>query len=239
MRRAACAALCVLCCAYTGLASAADEDDPLGPNPRKLVRPHGAAEVGVGLLTLPGAEICVDVSQGCETGDTSLELHAWQLYRASSELAFGAGITLALTPSTDAPREDPAGVPRDHARRYFTVEAVGRYYAVVTRSVESWLGATAGLVVLSDRFAPQNPDSDKALVGPPGVTIRTEGLTVGLAGGVGFAIAPNWSLGTSLRVATWFLPETPAVDALGDEASLAGRVTMFDIALTLAYRLNL
>ncbi|MEZ4371718.1 MAG: hypothetical protein R3B07_12870 [Polyangiaceae bacterium] len=48
-----------------------DEGD-LGPSPRTLVRPHGAAEAGVGLLTLPGAEVCVDVTQGCETGDTSL-----------------------------------------------------------------------------------------------------------------------------------------------------------------------
>ncbi len=216
-----------------------NEEEGMGPSPRTLVRPHGAAEAGVGLLTLPGAEVCVDVTQGCETGDTSLELHAWQLYRASVDLAFGAGITLALTPSTDAPREDPPGVPRDHARRYFTVEATARYYAVVTRSVETWLGIMTGLVVISDRFTPQDPESDKALVGPPGVTIRTEGLSLGLGGGAAFALAPNWSLGTSLRVGTWFLPEEPAKSPLGDEASLAGRITMFDIGVNVAYRLNL
>lgn len=215
------------------------EDETLGPSPRTLVRPHGAAEAGVGLLTLPGAEVCVDVTQGCETGDTSLELHAWQLYRASVDLAFGAGITLALTPSTDAPREDPPGVPRDHARRYFLVEATGRYYAVVSRSVESWIGVMTGLVVISDRFTPQDPESGKALVGPPGVTIRTEGFSLALGGGAAFALAPNWSLGTSLRVGTWFLPEEPAKNPLGDEASLAGRITMFDLGVNIAYRLNL
>ncbi|MCB9588673.1 MAG: hypothetical protein H6718_24905 [Polyangiaceae bacterium] len=216
-----------------------DEEGSLGLNPRTLVRPHGAAEAGVGLLTLPGAEVCVDVTQGCETGDTSLELHAWQLYRANVDLAFGAGLTLALTPSTDAPREDPPGVPRDHARRYFLVEATARYYAVVSRSVESWIGIMTGLVVISDRFTPQDPESDKALVGPPGVTIRTEGYSLALGGGAAFALAPNWSLGTSLRVGTWFLPETPEKSPLGDEASLAGRITMFDIGVNIAYRLNL
>ncbi len=218
--------------------SANAEPTPL-PEPRDLVRPHGAAEFGFGLLTLPGAEVCVDVSQGCETGDTSLELHAWQLFRVSQELALGAGLTMALTPSTDAPRRDPPGITRDHARRYLTIEATGRYYALVQRSFESWLGATSGLVVLSDRFTPQNTEDDRALIGAPGVTIRTEGLTVGLAGGVDVALAPNWSLGTSLRMALWFLPSESARSPLGDEASLSGRVLMFDLGLSVAYRLNL
>lgn len=209
------------------------------PEPRDLVRPHGAAELGFGLLTLPEAELCVDVSQGCETGDTSLELHAWQLFRVSQELALGAGLTMALTPSTDAPRRDPPGITRDHARRYLTIEATARYYAVVQRSFESWLGVTSGLVVLSDRFTPKNTEDDRALIGAPGVTVRTEGLTVGLAGGVAIALAPNWSLGTSLRTAFWFLPSESATSPLGDEASLSGRVLMFDLGLSVAYRLNL
>lgn len=217
-------------------------EEPITPphsSLRPAVRPHGAVELGFGFLTLPGAEVCVDVEQGCKTGDTSLELHAWQIYRASPAWAFGAGLTLALTPSTDAPRRDPPGIPRDHERRYFTIEATVRHYPVVKESFEAWLGLAGGLVILSDRFAPQDPGNDKALIGPPGLSIRTEGVSVGLGGGAVFALTQNWSVSTALQISNWFLPETPEVNALGDEASLSGRMTMFDLRFSFAYRFSL
>jgi hypothetical protein len=210
-------------------------------------RPVGIAELGIGWLTLPGAEVCVDTARSsCEQGDTSLELELWQLYRANLAFAFGAGITLGLVPTTDAPATDAAPAPgqqpivRDHSRGYFTVEAIGRYYPFVGQNLEWWVGLTGGLVVVSDSYsADQNPDSEYALVGPRGQTIRTEGYTIGLATGIAYALAPNWSLGGSLRYGSWFLPGERASNPLGDTASLTGQNNLFAFGINIAYRVAL
>ena len=203
-------------------------------------RPTGMAEVGLGWLVLPAAEVCVERDiAGCTKGDSSLELDAWQLYRPNRRFALGAGITLGLTPTTDAPRQDPAGVHRNHSRGYFTVEGIFRYYPYAEDPFEVWLGLTSGLVVVSDRFESAEGSNDKALVGPRGVTIRTEGYTIGLATGVAYSFAPRWSVGGTLRYGSWFLPSQPAQDPLGDEASLVGQNDVFSLAVSVSYRIGL
>jgi hypothetical protein len=207
-------------------------------------RPVGMAEFGVGWLTLPGANVCGEQTN-CERGDTSLALEAWQLYRANLRFAFGAGVALGLVPTTDAPRSGPEPVEgeesmeRTHSRGYLTIEGITRYYPFVGESLEAWVGITGGLVVLSDTFDTEPGRYQKALIGSRGVTIRSEGYTVGLAGGVAYALAPNWSLGATLRYGNWFLPSRAEVDPLGDRASLTGRNTMFAIGLNIAYRVAL
>ncbi len=117
---------------------------------------------------------------------------------------------------------------RDHSRRYFTVEGMLRYYPYVGETVEWWVGGTGGLVVVSDRFVvKEDQEDDRALLGPRGVTVRTEGGTIGIAGGLVLSLAPHWSLGLTLRYGHWFLPDKPAHDPLGSEASLTGRDTVF------------
>lgn len=213
------------------------------PHPSGAVdhdRLTGMAEFGLGWLILPGAEVCVEPSiAGCSKGDSSLGLEAWQLFRATRSFAAGAGLLLGLTPTTDAPREDPPGVSRDHARRYFTVEGTARYYALTLPTFEGWVGVSGGLVVVSDRFESTAGQSDKALVGPRGVTIRTEGYTVGVAVGAAYLFAPSWSVGGALRYGSWFLPEEPARSPFGDEASLRGQVNLISFGLDIAYRLPL
>jgi hypothetical protein len=227
------------------LAQAQSDRDPLHPLGAPpgfagLDRPSGIAEAGVGWLTLPGAEVCIDRKTGCSEGDTSLALDLWQLYRQSRRFAFGAGILLALIPTTDAPKQDPQGVQRDHSRRYFTVEGMLRYYPYVGETVEWWVGGTGGLVVVSDRFVvKEDQEDDRALLGPRGVTVRTEGGTIGIAGGPVLALAPHWSLGLTLRYGHWFLPEKPAHDPLGSEASLTGRNTVFSAGVAVAFRTEL
>jgi hypothetical protein len=242
-------ALGILCAAAASAETAAAQTDrdplhPLGARPAvgfaAVDRPTGIAEAGVGWLTLPGAEVCIDRKTGCSEGDTSLALELWQLYRQSRRFALGAGILLALIPTTDAPQEDPEGVERDHSRRYFTVEGMLRYYPYVGETVEWWLGATGGLVVVSDRFiVVEERTDDRALLGPRGVTVRTEGGTIGLAGGPVLALAPHWSLGLTLRYGHWFLPNQPASDPLGSEASLTGRNTVFSAGVSVAFRTEL
>jgi hypothetical protein len=204
---------------------------------RALDRPTGMAEAGFGWLTLPGADVCSQA--GCKAGDTSFELDAWQLYRQNLRLAFGAGLLLGLIPTTDAPRADPPGIERDHSRRYLTLEGMLRYYPYVGEKFELWLGLTGGLVVLSDRFVVVDDQADKPLIGPPGVTIRTEGGTLGVAVGGAYELSQHWSIGGSLRAGYWFLPTAPAMDPFEDKASVTGRNFVSSLGFNVAYRIPL
>ena len=203
---------------------------------RALDRPTGIAEAGFGWLTLPGADVCSQ--SACKAGDTSFELDGWQLYRQNVHLAFGAGLLLGLIPTTDAPRRDPEGIERNHTRKYLTLEGMVRYYPYVGETWELWVGLTGGLVVLSDRF--QVVDVyDKPLLGPSGVTIRTEGWTLGLALGGAYELSKHWSVGGSFRFGNWFLPNKRATDPLEDQASVSGRNSVFSLGFNVAYRIPL
>jgi hypothetical protein len=201
----------------------------------------GKAEVGLGLIALPTAQVCTNraLLLPCKLGDTSPMLDIWQLFRPSPVFAAGAGVTIGLFPITDAPQSEPAGVSRDHRRGYFTAEAMARMYWLRGPIWESWLGVTSGLAVISDTYITNNNVTDVAFVGPRGVTIRTEGFTLGLAAGVAESLSEAWTVGAGLRYALWFLPSVPARDALGDEASLIGRVGTFVIGVNLGYRMKL
>jgi hypothetical protein len=213
-----------------------DDEAPLVRDESRVT--HGMAEMGVGLLTLPGAEVCIARKLGCSKGDTSLTLSGWPLFRRGN-FAAGAGVTVGLTSSTDSPPNDTPDIPRDHTRRYFSVEITGRYYVPITERVEGWVGVTTGLGVVNDSFQSQKGITEVAVAGPRSVTLLTEGYTIGVGVGVVYAVATNWRFGGGMRLSSWFLPNTPAHDPLGDEASLKGRVTTVEIGLTLAYRTRL
>jgi len=206
-----------------------------------LDRPVGMAEGGVGVLTLPAAEVCVERSTGCNEGDVSFAVEAWQLYRPRLRWAFGAGLLLGLIPTATPPRQDqePPGVERDHTRSYMTVEGMARYYPYVGERLELWIGLAGGLVIVSDRFTVSGDLDERAFAGPRGVTIRTEGGSIGAALGFAYELSRRWAFVGNLRYSEWFLPEEPATDPLGTEASLAGRNAVFSLALGVAYRVDL
>lgn len=195
-------------------------------------RPHGVIEFGVGVLALPDARLCGGA--GCDRGDISLEVDAWPIFRASPRFAVGAGITLALTPTQDVPRRITT-FSRDHSRRYFMVEGVGRYYFAHGRALEVWGGASTGLVVVSDNFRTASSEPAFTIIGANSANIATEGLSLGLAAGATFGVSDQLQVGGTLRFANWFLPSKQEVIAFEEEASLANRVTMINLALTVAY----
>jgi hypothetical protein len=231
-----------------GTRAEADEvttSDGTNPAPNRLVsgfaamtRPVGMAEANVSLLTLPGAEVCVERGSGCKKGDLVFALEGWELYRWNREWAFGAGVMLGLLP-TAHPRQPPEAIPRDHTRSYLTFEGMLRYYPYVGERVEAWAGVVGGLVVVNDRFQVEDEDDDRALLGTRGVTVRTEGGSIGLATGFAYELSDHWSLLGSLRFSQWFLSFTPARDPLGSEASLSGRNNAFTLSLGVAYRVAL
>jgi len=208
----------------------------------RMERAHGMAEVGLGWLTLPGAEVCVERGDNpnCTRGDSSLAVEAWQIFRLPSAVAVGGGVMLGLTPTTDAPAQSAPEVQRDHTRGYLTVEGTVRYYPYVGEALEGWLGLGGGLVIISDTFATREQSGQqKALIGPAGVIVRTEGATFGMAGGLAYEFARNWTFGGNLRMGSWFLPQEPASSPLGDEASLVGQISWFVVTVNVAYRVQL
>jgi hypothetical protein len=224
---------------WSSVAFAADRADSIRPLPEEEETvTRGQAEFGAGLMTLPGAEVCIDRRLGCTSGDASIIVSGWPMFRRG-RFAVGAGVMLGLTSSSDAPRNETPDIPRDHWRRYFSVEVAGRYYVPLTPTLEGWVGVTTGLGVVSDTFQSQRGLSEQALVGPRGLIIITEGATLGVGVGLQHSLSENWLVGANLRLSEWFLPATPARDVLGDEASLKGVVTTLDLGVSLAYRSRL
>ena len=161
---------------------------------RGVDRPYTLAQLGLGLLTLPAADVCLKV-RPCTKGDTTLEIDFWQMYRANRRLAVGAGGTLALRPTTDNPPSE-AGIDRNHTRSYYIVEGQGRYYAIVSPSFEAWIGATAGIVIVSDRYSIDDPNKRVwSIIGPRASSVTTEGASVGALLGAEWSFAPNWAAG--------------------------------------------
>jgi hypothetical protein len=202
------------------------------PPPDRII---GIAQVGIGWLTLPRALVCGE-GNVCRQGDTTPFVEAWNLVRLDYGFAFGAGITLGLIPTTDAPREDPPGIERSHRRGYMTIEPLVRYYPWRTPEVEGWVGAGAGLVIVSDRFVSNDADQRYAFVGTPGTTLRTEGLSLLAGFGVSVVLSEAWTLGFTGRAGMWRLPRTPETSPFGDEASLSGSNSVIYAGISLAFQ---
>jgi hypothetical protein len=213
------------------LSEGAEGDVDTTPQHSDFPGPHAAIEFGLGVLVLPDADVCTST---CDRGDFSVEVDAWPLFRASRYFAVGAGLTLALIPVQNPPQRSTE-LPRESSRRYFMAEGIGRYYFAYASSFEAWCGLSGGLVVVSDNFVTDSEESEIALISSKGANIATEGLTLGLATGMAFSMSKSLKLGGVLRVANWFLPSEPEQIAFGDRASLAGRMTMINLALSLSY----
>ncbi len=216
---------------------------------REMDRPYTMAELGVGLLSLPGAEVCPSL-KSCSNGETSLGVGLHNIYRYGP-FGIGAGILFGTslradeaTCGTDGNKDTtcPEELERDHSRRYFLIEANARYYAIRGSAWEWWVGPTLGAVIVNDSWsvkADRDPPTDAAFVGPRAATVGTEGFATGLAIGGEWSFAPNWSFGTSVRYSMWFLPKEREKSPTGDLASLGGRVDMIDFGLNIAYRIAL
>jgi len=207
---------------------------------REMDRPYTLAEVELGLLALPAADVCIRSATDCEQGEGSLAVGIHNLYRIGA-FGIGAGINWATTLRSDAARGAPE-LKREHSRAYFIVEGQFRYYALRSADWEGWAGLTLGGVVVNDSWSvieDREPYADTDFVGPRAVTLGTEGVSAGLAIGAEWSFASNWSVGGILRYSNWFFPESPPPLPTNDPASLSGRVDMIALSIALAYRIAL
>ena len=228
--------------AFVALAGTARADETASTRSalaaRGVDRPYTLAQLGLGLLTLPAADVCLK-SRPCTKGDSSIEADFWQMYRASRSLAVGAGATVAINPTTDSPPSE-AGIDRSHTRSYFLVEGQGRYYLVAGPAFEAWVGATAGIVIVSDRYSIDDPSKRTwALIGPLSSAVSSEGATVGALLGAEWSFAPNWAVGFSARYMRWFLPHEPATTVFLDRATLTDQQSAIHVGISCSYRIAL
>jgi len=205
---------------------------------RELGRPYTVVEVGVGIFALPAAEICPTSLDQCSTGEISLGLGIRNLYQFGP-FAVGAGITWGTTLRNDDARgsED---LQREHARRYFQVDGLFRYSFFETPEADAWVGGTLGLVSVLDSWtveADRDPVLKVKLVGPEALTISTEGFSTSIATGGSWFFTDNLSVGGIFQYGNWILPFDPHTTPLGDVASLSGRLDVFQLTLSLAYRI--
>ena len=119
------------------------------------------------------------------------------------------------------------------------VEGQARYYPLHTSLFEAWLGATAGAVVVSDRYSIEGAEVTAAIIGPLSSTLRTEGATVGGLAGGQWSFAANWALGISVRYMRWFLPHQPATTVFLDRATLTDQQSAVNFGLSCSYRIAL
>lgn len=203
-------------------------------------RPHTMAELSTGLLTLPAAEVCPSSLNECNRGEASLALGLASIFRYE-RFGVGGSLRWATTLRNDAAPGAEA-LERDHSRRYFLAQALGRYYFHRSPSIEWWTGPSFGIVIINDSWstkADRKPYADTAFVGPRAATIGTEGFSLGLAVGFAWNFATNWAFGTQLRYENWLLPGQRDFLPTHDQASLSGRLDTLDFGLSIAYRIAL
>jgi hypothetical protein len=202
--------------------------------------PYTVVEVGAGVIALPAAEVCPTSLDQCQTGEVSLGLGIRNVYQFGP-FGVGAGVVWG----TSLLEEDARGaayLEREHTRRYFQVEGLFRYSFVETPDAEGWVGGTVGLVMVLDEWsvrADRDPPNTVRFVGPESLVIGTEGFTTTVGAGGSWIFAENFSLGGVFRYGNWILPFEPETSPVGDVASLSGRVDVFDLTVSLAYRLAL
>jgi hypothetical protein len=228
------------------LATASDAlaDDSRGARRAVAARERGLAytmvEANVGIYALPAATVCPTSLDQCETGEVSIALGLANSYQIGP-YGFGALINWATTLRDDAARGAPQ-LEREHSRRYFLVETFFRYLVVQKKKYEFWVAGFLGGVGVSDSWTvklDRDPIGTVQFVGPRSSTIGTLGVAFGPGVGGSYILIDNFSVGGVFTYENWILPFEPKTSPTGDVASLSGRLDVFHLGLSAAYRLPL
>lgn len=230
-------------------AAADDSGDGAPSHEEKRVpnreKPHTLASLEGGVIALPNAPIST-TQRGGDTpfgqigaGDATLNVGVRLLYRASPWFAFGAGAGYGPSPTSDDQYGGKSGIKRTHSRSYLTLSAEARVIPLRYGDFEGWAGALVGGVVVLDRFKTDTGVSGPSFLGEKEVTMRTEGITIGVEVGGSYYFGESWSIGVTGRGHEWFLPDTPRCSPIGDCATLSGNVQAYELALALSYHIPL
>lgn len=207
-------------------------------------RPHTVALLEVGILALPGAPISSSQVGGdtpfgrIGSGDATLQTGIHILFRIARDWVIGAGFLFGPRPTSDPEYGGLGQLPRSHSRSYLSTGGELRWVPLHTRFIEAWVGATAGVVIIADRFATEG-ESKPTVFGERVVTLHSEGLSIGASVGFDWVITDRFVAGFGIRVAHWFLPSTPTCSPIGDCTTLLGSANAIGFGLTVGYRIPL
>jgi len=218
-----------------------------------LDRPHTVAELEAGVLALPGAPIS-PANEGGSTplgkfgkGDATLATGIHFLYRGGRDWGVGASAYFAPFPTqdTDYVANTSMSIKRTHSRSYLSLGPEFRWFPIRFRWLELWLGATAGVIVIGDRFSTDGEGVPSDL-GSRQYTVSTTGFSAGGALGGDYMLSDNWVVGLRLRGEFWTLPkivtdpsQDPSCSSIVDCPTLGGTVFAFQIGLSIGYRIPL
>jgi hypothetical protein len=228
--------------------------DDSGERTSALDRAHTVAELEGGIIALPDAPISA-ANRGGNTllpgplrtvgsGDATVQIGVHILYRATPEWSIGAEAIYAPNPTTDTNYTGglAQGLDRSHSRSYLSLGGEGRFVPLRWGSLEGWIGLTAGVVIVADRFATNSAPTEPSLLGTNEITVSTGGFAFGLETGGSYFITDRLTFGLALRADQWFLPafsQTSSCDVFGDCPTLTGRVAAFEVGLSVGYHIPL
>jgi hypothetical protein len=231
--------------ASTAVAARADD----AQRPSLLDRSHTVAEAEAGIIALPTAPISLQNRGGTTpigpigTGDATIEVGAHILYRADRAWAIGAGVSFAPDPTSDPNFGGAGKLVRTHSRSYLLLGGEFRYFPLRSRWIEFWVGATAGSVIIADRFTTNDAPTVPAVLGVNQITVSTGGLALGAQTGLDYLITDHLKLGLAVRGDAWLLPDeshqVSSCDAIGDCPTLHGAVAAFELGVSVGYRIPL
>ncbi len=208
-------------------------------------RPHTVALVEVGILALPGAPISSSQVGGdtpfgrIGSGDATIQTGIHILFRVAKDWVLGAGFLFGPRPTSDPEYGGASQLPRSHSRSYLGTGGELRWVPLHTRFIEAWVGAVAGVVIIADRFETEAGLAKPTVFGERVVTLRTEGLSVGVQAGFDWVITDRFVAGFGVRLAHWFLPSTPTCSSIGDCTTLLGSANAIGFGITFGYRIPL
>jgi hypothetical protein len=213
-----------------------------------IQRRHALAILEGGIIILPNAPVSASQKGGnipilsqnaINQGDATIQLGIHILYRPFRDWSFGANFFFDPRPTSDSQYDADIALPRTHARSYFFIGGEARYIPLHARSIEGWVGAQAGVVIVADRFTTNAGIPVPAIFGDQEVSLATEGFFIGAQLGVDWYISDRIVAGLVTRYNHWLLPEQPKCSPILDCTTLTGNVDSFDFGFTLAYRLSL
>jgi hypothetical protein len=241
----------VACCAAAVVSIVGESRaDDTQQRPSLLDRSHTVAEAEAGIIALPTAPISASNRGGSTpigavgNGDATIEVGAHILYRADRAWAIGAGATFAPRPTSDHNFGGGlGGLSRTHSRSYLFLGGEFRFFPFRSRWIEFWVGATAGTIIVADRFTTNNAPSVPSLLGTNQITVDTSGLSLGGQTGLDYLITDSLKAGLAVRGDWWLLPDqarqVSSCDAINDCPTLHGAVAAFELGLTVGYRIPL
>jgi hypothetical protein len=256
--RVSCIASAFVCTALLATSGIASADTPLPVESQStfersslLDRPHTVAELEAGVLALPNAPIS-PANEGGSTplgkfgkGDATLATGIHFLYRGGRDWGVGASAYFAPFPTEDTNYVANTTITRTHSRSYLSLGPEFRWFPIRFRWIELWLGATAGVIVIGDRFSTDGAGVPSDL-GSRQYTVSTTGFSAGGALGGDYMLSDNWVVGLRLRSEFWTLPnivtnpsQDPSCSSIADCPTLGGRVFAFQIGLSIGYRIPL